>query len=247
MSARAHHSLLLAPTGDPLKANVAALLRFNGTHGSTTFSDETGRAWTGNNATVDTSITLVDAGAGKFNGPSSPSDISTSRTGLAVGSGDFCIETGVRPTAMPSSGRIAAILSTGKLSAPDYYGIRFFYEPDGKLSAYLSTTSNGTAVDITLQSGAGLMAVATLSRVCLERAGGTVRLMHEGSVVASAAISGSVYSPGSGSVYVGAAVDRSGTTSEQARLEGRLDEFRWTIGAHRYAGAYTPIIGPFPY
>ena len=244
MSARAHHSLLLAPTGDPLKAYVVALLRFDGAHGSTSFPDETGRVWTPSNVTVDTSVVLVDGGAAKFNGPSSPSDLATSKAGLALGSNAWCIEATIRLASLPSSGRIAAIISTGNL-ATNYYSLRWFIDENGRVGVYLS--SNGT-VTTDIFSSNGTIAANTTYRICIERVGNAITVYVNGSIVASGTFSASILvTSDTPNAYLGRAIDRSGTSSEQGRLYGLLDEFRWTIGVHRYGGAYTPISGPFPY
>lgn len=231
---------------DPYWANVVSLLHFDGAQDSTSFVDAKGRSWTPTNCKIDLTDTLIAGGAGLFPGPSTPGYLATSKTGLAVGSNDFCIEAAIKPTAMPASGRIAAILSTGRQAGPDYFGIRWFFEPDGKLRCYLSTTSNGTAIDIDLQSVAGLIASGARSRVAIARVGSTVRLFHEGVVVASSAISGAIYTPSADSAHIGRAIDRDPTTALQGIYQGRMDEFRWTIGAGRYAGAYTPSDVPFP-
>lgn len=229
---------------DPHFSSVVALLHFDGADGSTTFMDATGRVWTPTNCKLDTAETLIDGAAGLFPGPGTPGYLGTSKTGLAVGSNDFCIEATIKPTAMPASGRIAAIVSTGRESAPDYFGIRFFFEPDGKLRCYLSY--NGTSIGVDLLSSAGVISAGTRSRVALARVGSTVRLFHEGLIVASAAISGSVYMPSADMAYIGRAVDRSNTLSQQGIFQGRMDEFRWTIGVGRYSANYTPHTRAFP-
>lgn len=229
---------------DPYWEHVVALLHFDGPDGSTTFTDATGRAWTPTNCELDTAETLIDGAAGLFPGPGTPGYLGTSKTGLAVSSNDFCIEATIKPTAMPASGRVATIVSTGRLAAPDYYGIRFFFEPDGKLRCYISY--NGTSIGIDLLSSAGIISVGTRSRVALARVGSTVRIFHEGVIVASAAISGSIYMPSADMAYIARAVDRDSTTSLQGIYQGRMDEFRWTIGVGRYTANYTPLDRAFP-
>ena len=230
---------------DPYWANVVSLLHFDGADGSTTFTDATGRVWTPTSCELDTAETLIDGAAGLFPGPGNPGYLGTSKTGLAVGSNDFCIEATIKPTAMPESGRIATIVSTGRSSPPDYYGIRFFFEPDGKLRCYLSY--DGTSVAVDLISSAGIISAGTRSRVALARVGSTVRMFHEGAIIASSVISGSVYMPSADMAYIARAVDRDGSnTYLQGIYQGRMDEFRWTIGVGRYSANYTPANDPFP-
>lgn len=229
--------------GDPLKANVVALLRFDGENGSTTFIDETGRTWLPSNVSIDNSVTLIAGGSGVFLGPASPSSLGTSKAGLAM-TGDFCIEAAVRLTAMPGSGRIAAILSTGNLSS-NYYGLRWFISETGQVGLYLS---NNGSLTTDIFSAAGVIATGQTYRMCVERKGTTVRVFVDGVIVATGVFAGTVaLSTGTPMAYTGTAVDRSQSSSEQGRLHGRIDEFRWTIGAYRYAGTYTPDSGPFPY
>lgn len=236
-------AMMASASGDPLKAHVVALLHFNGADGSTTFVDETGRAWFPSNVSIDNSVQLIDGGAGVFLGPASPSSLGTSKTGLAM-TGDFCIEATVRLIAMPGPGRIAAILSTGNL-ASNYYGFRWFVSETGQVGVYLS--SNGL-LTVDIFSAAGIIAAGTTYRMCAERKGKTVRVFVDGVVVATGTFEGTVaLSTGTPMAYIGTAVDRSPTSAEQGRLHGRIDEFRWTIGASRYDGPYTLDSGPFPY
>lgn len=235
-----------ASTTDPYWANVVSLLHFDGPNESTTFTDAKGRTWTPTNCKLDTAETLISGAAGLFPGPGSPGYLATNKTGLAVGSSDFCIEVAIKPTAMPASSRIATILSTGRQAGPDYFGIRWFFEPDGTLRCYLSTSSNGTAIDINIASSAGVIAISAMSRIALARVGSTIRMFHEGVIVASSSISGSVYMPSVDNVHIARAVDRDPSTPLQGIYQGRMDEFRWTIGAGRYSANYTPSNDPFP-
>lgn len=233
---------------DPYWSEVVSLLHCDGTDGSLVFTDAKGLVWaSGLNTTIDNSVTLIAGGAIKLQGRVglNNSYLRTPKSGIVFGSQDFCIDITVNLLAMPGSGLIGALFSDGDETGPDYYGLRWFINPDGSIVAYVS--SGGTSVTLTLTSAAGVVAAGTRSRLRLSRSGTSFKMFAEGAVVASGTMTGAVYRPSkSTDVYIGMALDRGSTPAAQGWLASRVDEWRVTIGAAREHAAYTPSNVPFP-
>jgi hypothetical protein len=88
-----HQALLMQSSAetDPSFASVSALLHFDGSDGSTTFTDVTGTIWTANgNAQIDTAQSVFGGASGLFDGTG---DFITTpdATKFSLSNADFCI------------------------------------------------------------------------------------------------------------------------------------------------------------
>lgn len=237
-----------AADADPYWNKVISLLHFDGSNGSTAFTDVKGLVWqSGSNTTIDNSVTLIAAGAGKLGGliGGNVSYLRTPKSGIVFADHDFCIDVTVNLLSMPGSGQIGAIFSNGDISGPDYYGLRWYINPDGSVGAYVS--SSGTSVTLLLTSAAGVVAVGARRRLRLSRRGTSFKMFSEGNVIASGTMAGNIYSPAKDTdAYIGRALDRGSTPETQGWLVSRIDEWRVTIGTARDDAAYVPSDLPFP-
>jgi hypothetical protein len=252
MSALLKHQQVMSrgSAGDPLWDKVLWLLHCDGVDGSTTVTDAKGiLTWsTGTHTSIDNSVPLIAGGAFKLPGIDADSTVSylaVPKSGWSFGSSDFCMEITVRPIAMPASDRIATLFSDGDEVGPDYYGLRWFFSPDGSITAFLS--SSGTAISLNLASASGIVSSGTRSRLRLSRSGTSVKHFAEGAEIASGSFRGALYRPTkSNTAYIGRALDRGTTVAVQGILSSRIDEARLTLGAAREHAAYTPSDLPVP-
>lgn len=220
MTTRGHHGLLMAAGGgDPYFANVVSLLHFDGTNGSTTFTDVTGKTWTpAGNAQISTAQSQFGGASGLFDG--SGDDISTgSASDWDFGTGDFTIEL------------FARFSNTGTN--------RVLFSRAGGWSLFGSNASmvvyNGGSALITVTSA---ITTNVWDFWTVQRASGTVTLWKNGVQIGSAAGGSNL---GAEAFYIG----RYGPTAT-SYFNGYIDEFRATKGVARYAGTFTPPASPFP-
>lgn len=236
-----HQQMLLAssvytpPATDPYWANVISLLRFNGTDGSTTFTDEvSGVTWSA------TSGAEIDTAQSKFGGASGlfPAGVnsgygridSNTDANFALGSGDWTIEGFLFLNSSKSGARI--ILDQRPLANGLYPTI---YVDGGTLVYYVNSAARITsAVSAISTSG-----VWQHWAIC--KASGTTRMFIGGTQ------SGGNYTDGN--TYAGNKF-RYGNTSAANNFDnilgGWLDECRITEGVGRYTSDFTPPPAPFP-
>lgn len=217
MSILGHRGLMLAGVYDPYWPSVSALLHMDGSNGSTTFTDETGKVWTpSGNAQISTASakfgqSAVFDGSGDWvDGPSSAD--------FTFGTGDFTLECWANFTNLSAN---RALLSLG--SDWTLYGAS-----NGNLYVY-----NG-AINI-LDGGA--QATGAWHHIAVSRQGNTIRLFRNGAQVASATNSANMTST---NMRIGSA------TTGASNMLGYIDEVRITKGVARYTAAFTPPSSPFP-
>jgi hypothetical protein len=94
--------------GDPNFGSVVALLHFDGTNGSTTFTDQKGNTWTAvSGAKISTAQSKFGGASLLLNGSSDYATV-PNFAGLDFGSGNFTIEGWVRPANVTSNQVIIA-------------------------------------------------------------------------------------------------------------------------------------------
>lgn len=220
------------PVPDPYWANVSALLHFDGTDGSTTFTDETGKTWTAaNSARIETDFFKFGGASGWFeNNPGSGSNnasrISTPDTAaLRFGTGNWTIEGWFRPK--------APVLSFGGFFIKGINtagGITLAITP-----SLLTFRANGTTdstVAVTLSS-------SDFTHIAFVRDGGTIRFFVAGVQVGTAARTFDHTS--TDVVYAGSAGGDPRFT-----YKGMIDDLRITKGVARYTSDFTPPTQAFP-
>lgn len=206
-----------APTGDPYWANVSALLHMDGTPGSATATDETGKTWTTTGTAIITNTTaqfgqsaVFDGTGGAITGPSS-SDFS-------FGTGDFTIECWGNFTSIAAN---RALFSYG--SNQTVYlatnGTLYFFDGSGNIL---------TGPTITL---------GAWDHYALVRNSGLLGLYFQGVNVSNGTYTTNVVST---NMIVG------NNSPANTPMQGYVDEFRVTKGVARYMSNFTPPTSPFP-
>lgn len=213
--------------GDPYWANVVSLLHFDGTDGSTTFTDVAGGyAWTGTgNAQIDTAdskfggASLLLDGTGDFAESPNTADHSADA--------DYTIECFIKSNS-PSSTKLIATKRGASIAA------EFQFLTLGN-KVYLDVFCSGGTLSIqgTTTVGSGWRHVAAT------RSGATWRIFLDGNLEASGTQSGSYLTNSEGMV-----IGRSSFGSWD--WDGWIDEFRITKGVARYTANFTPPSAPFP-
>lgn len=209
---------------DPHWADVKALLHFEGADQSTTFIDQKGSVW----AAVGTAK-LQAAGAlfgqTSLKTGATNSHIATSSTGIVLGSGDYTVELWFMldaiggGTFVSSDNGTATQLVLGVSSDPYVY----------------ASIAGNQMFAITPQT----VPVSAWRHVALTRASGTTRLFVNGVQYASTATGGAT-NLSSPIKKIGGLIN---TTNS---FNGKIDEFRVTVGVARYVSNFTPPSLPFP-
>lgn len=211
--------------GSAGNAAVTSLLNFNGTNGSTTFTDAKGLTWTAfGNAQLSTTTPKFGTACLLLDGTG---DYATTPTATAFefGTGDFTVEAWVRPTAgtfgsspnilsnRAASGGMTFRMTTGQ-------NLQFFPGP-----AAIIVTSTGT------------ITADVYTHVAVARQSGTTRLFIGG------VLDGTLSDPINYSVAGNAAATTSVGRSQFGGNEfftGRIDDLRVTRGLARYTATFTP-------
>lgn len=218
---------------DPNFSSVVSLLHFDGTNGSTTFTDVKGKTWTGQgNAQISTGRSkwgtaslLLDGTGDYLVGPSS-ADWQTGTNNFTVEGWVYITSNGDRP-----------IASCAQASSGTAGGGWNFY----------ATHTNGSAkmrffdvVSSTGINGATVVTTNAWHHVAVTRSGNTFRLFLDGVLDGSGTIT-SAYNNLT-TMLIGAARGPSPTQM----FQGSIDDFRFTKGVARYTANFTPSTSAFP-
>lgn len=221
-------------TTDPYLANVVSLLHFNGSNGSTTFTDETGKTWTANgNAQIDTSLGYS---AGKFDGTGD--FISTpSHADFSFGSGLWTAEAWVyRPSATANTDMIFGKWVSGANNS------FFLHVGAGSKLGIVLSVSGGYEPANDVVSAAGVVPVSTLTHLewCRDAAN-VFRGYVDGVQVLTHTLAGALFA-GSANVTIGGNVQVAYDANVFVRAS------RITKGVCRHPGGttFTPPPPPFP-
>lgn len=212
---------------DPDFTSVTSLLHFDGTNGSTTFTDSAGspRTWTASgNAQLSTTspkfgtaCLLLDGTGGYI---SSTSNLATS--GFP---GDFTVEAWVRPDITAGSG-FRAIITPGSVTGGFVFGLNNGAAYHGRF---------GVAVDT---QGTTVLSTSAYTHVAVCRSGTNVRLFVDGVQDGATFANGVAYPNASALIYIG--------TGAGQFFDGRIDDLRITRGVARYTANFTPPTAAFP-
>lgn len=217
-----------APT-DPNFASVSTLLSFDGTNGSTTFTDTAGSplTWTASgNAQLSTtdpkfgSACLLLDGAGDY----ISSAFSLATSGFP---GDFTVEAWVRPAATGGTS-FRQIYGTGINAGGLVFGLNNGIPYFGRY---------GVAVDV---NGTSVLSTTEYTHVAVSRSGTSVRLFVNGVQEGSTFTNGVAYPNAPSAIFIGS---ENGTDQF---FNGRIDEYRITRGVARYTANFTPPTVAFP-
>ena len=218
------------PGTDPDFASVVALLHFNGTDASTTFTDETGKTWTAaGDAQIDTAEKKLGSASGLFDGTGDY--ISTPDSAdFAFGSGDFTIEAWVRLVAY-NVGSTSAIITQRTTSTSDH-SFSFQCASSSVAGAIeFQWTTDGTTLNEVETSG-GFVPLDEFTHVAVCRSGTDLNIFVNGTLVETGAISGTLHDSGQ-EVKIGA-----NNATPISFLNGWIDELRVTKGVARYTSSF---------
>lgn len=216
----------------PTPQRFAALLHFEGTNGSTTFSDDTGRSWTASgDAKISTTSAKLGTGCLLLDG--NLDYISTAdHVDFQFGAGMFTVQTFVRfATAAPANAALVGKWggTTGARSWVLYLNAGTLY--------FRFSDSAGTLRDCSIPWSP---AANTWYHIAASRdASGVVRLFVDGAVVATATLPQAL-NAGTNSVRIGHAND----LTSAYYVNGRMDEVGISKGLCLYTSAFTPPAAP---
>ena len=212
-------------TADPYWAQVVSLLHMDGADGATTFTDETGLAWTvSGDAQIDTNQSKFGGASGVFDG--SGDRIHAVHADLVLGTGDFTIEFFVLPSSSGSGTRY--LMSPGYVSAA-WFALGYDY-----------STSKFVEVGDT-PSLSGAHAKDTWHHVAITRSGGVIRVFING-VKSGEEPNARDYTQ---NTYYFGGTDTN-IAGSNGWFIGHLDEVRITRGVARYTSDFTQPANPFP-
>lgn len=229
-----------APTSDYYFADVVALLHFDGSDGSTTFTDSSGSPKTFTaygNAQIDTAQSKFGGASGLFDGTGDYIDAPHS-SDWNLGTGDFTIECWVRRA---GSGVIQSICTRQGASASQM-ALQFRINASDKLEAVLRS-NNGTNTQ-GISSGASIGASAW-THVAFTRQSATMKLWING-VQDGAGSSGTSTQDLTESSGFPLTIGALNAGSLSSYFNGHIDDLRITKGVARYVGNYVVPIGAFP-
>lgn len=223
------------PSGgtDPYFANVVSLLNFQGTHGSTTFTDELGKTWTTHG---DAHIEVSGGEAyGVFDGVTDKITTPDSAD-FAFGTGDFCMDAIITPNSVSTD--VKHIMGQFG-SSPNMAVMLYLFGDEAGMSAGSAATGayDGT---FDLSSSANLFSVGVRAHVALARNGTLFTVYVDGVSVLTKTDSRSLYN--STKVFsIGANDHLSGQ-----EYIGKIHAARVTKGVPRYTTTFTPPTWPLP-
>lgn len=225
----------------PPVGTTEILLHFDGTNGSTTFTDEVGHTVTANGAAqLSTARQKFGTASGIFNGTSSYLTVPHS-SDFNLATGDFTIEMFIWVNAYSSSNM--TLFEKDGVSGASFPQYEMRIDNTGKLTFSLGT-GNGTGANQNMGGGAGTTAVGTGAwhHVAITRAGTTVRGFVDGNLDWTAVSTNSVIDGGK-PLFIGY---QNGQPSSSF-FNGNIDELRLTKGAAIYTANFTPPSAPFTY
>lgn len=213
-------------TGDPYGLMTELILNFNGTNGSTTFTDESysPKTVTPNAVTVSTAQSKFGGASGSFNGTTG---YLTTSPIFSLGSNDLCFEAFVRLTAMPTSDA----WPTNFAQHMEVVGVGTPSVSDGCALIIGQNNLIMHKQDVQVAAGAHGMTTGVWYHVAGVRYGDVWVVFVDG-VMKGAGNSAGAITDGSG-VYIGC------ETNQGAFFNGFMDALRVTKGVARYIPQFT--------
>lgn len=218
--------------GAPPTAQV--LMHFNGSNGSTTMTDESGKTWTaGGNAQLSTAQS-IEGGSSLWVDGSGDWINTGNNVDFQVGTGDFTMECWVRRVG--TGGTFFAYYRGGGVSSG---GVSFNLDASNRLEAGRA----GVGVVVT---AATPLSTGAWHHVALCRSGGgtnNTKLFLNGTIDGQATFASSWSDVGSIALAsIGAYMSGAGTSA--GNFNGYIDEFRYIKGTALYTANFTPPTPP---
>lgn len=233
MAARGHHQLLMGDGGapapiDPFWASVVALLHFDGTHGSGTIVDVTGKTWTnGGSGLLNTSNPKF--GVSSMNAPGSGTGYAQcTDAALTIGTQQFTMEGWFYRS---GSGAVSVMWDQRANLTNGLYPT-LYHDASGNLHYFVNNTDQ-------IVGTGGNCPLSTWVHIAIARdASNNTRLFVNGTQT------GSTYADTNNYVFGRQRVGGGGYNSSN-HANGYHDDFRLTM-ACRYTSNFTPPSAAFP-
>lgn len=211
---------------DPFWSSVVLALHFDGSNGSTVFTDEKGKTVTANgNAQISTVQYKFGGASAYFDGSGDYLTVSSSAD-FAFGTDDFTIEAWVNIAAAPAAGNgYSLFTNSSTLTLPAV----FFISDANKLALWANGLVGNTGSTVPL---------GQWSHVAFVRSGGTAYAFINGVAQWSAAYTAN-HAENIG--LVGCNPDKA-----SGFFNGYIDDLRVTKGVARYVANFTPPTAAFP-
>lgn len=220
---------------DPHWANVVSLLRFDGTPGSTSIVDETGRSWS-NTAypyvELSSDYPKFGATSGKWSAAGSALESANSDGTWNFATSPATMEAWVY---VPSIGSANMGLFSRRIGAV-YCPFEFRIGSTGAIDALIANATNDAWSAITAFAGVSVSA-ATHTHVAVVATGSEWQVYVQG-VKSSTTIPYTAVASSSQSMFIGRGGDGG--------YGGYIDEARITKGVARYSANFTPPTSAFP-
>lgn len=205
----------------------SALLHFDGTDASTTFTDQSGKTWTaGGTAKLATAQKKFGTASGVFDGTSNCRITTPTHSDFDFGTGDFTIDFWMRPpTITATGGLINRRLNGGS------FGPFLIWQSNANILVYMSST--GASWDIASGATVGGLVANTWNHIALVRNGTNFKVYVNG-VGTTIATSAATLWANSQQITIGA--DGDGLNS----FTGHIDEVRFVKGRAMWTSNFIP-------
>ena len=220
-------------TGDAYYPQVAALLHFDGTNGSTTITDNSKNNLTvtaSNGAAISTAQSKFGGSSALFDGTNDYLSV-TNSTDFDFGVGDFTIEYWEYRTVSTNN---KPVLSRNNSQYPPYL---IGWSDTGNV--YFYSSDNGSSWNVASGVSMGSIITNSWTHYAVTRQGNTFRTFQNGTQI-STFTSTATLPAGAGALVIGAWLWASGYF-----FQGYIDELRITNGYARYTGNFTPSTTAF--
>jgi hypothetical protein len=219
---------------DPFFSNVVALLHFNGTNGSTTFTDQKGHTFNSSSGTAISTTQSKFGGASVSPGSNANATLNSNfNTDWDMGTGDFCSE----GWAYNSDVTTLQVLTANRIPSGGADRGPIVLVSAGGIRGFCGGTTGTAFADTGM---VGTVPASTWFHWAWTRSGTSFRLFLNGTQVGSTLTSST--SCGSGAdLQIGF---DPGTTGRQ--WKGYIDDFRLTKGQARYTSNFSVPTAAFP-
>lgn len=209
-----------------------SLLHFTGSDASTTFTDESGKIWTGGGtAQLDTSQFKFGSSSLLLDGNSDY--ISTpNNDDFNVGSGDFTIDFLVRFNNVPGNGQYAALYSH-RISGVTNNNMTLWYA--GTEKWYFSYSTSGSSQINIYDFSTHTPSTNVWYHIAYVRNGNNIDIFIEGQKQETKTISGAFFNSTAAPI-----IGASNSPAPTYFVDGWIDEFRFSKGIARWTTNFTP-------